>query len=61
MEVVVPDDDTEQIDTAVVVGLLDEGVKLIGLTWIPTSTEPGAVPSLHQVELQVRTGSLPGM
>ena len=35
--VVVPNDDTGQIDTDRLAELLDERVKLIGLTWIPTS------------------------
>ncbi|MFG1798244.1 aminotransferase class V-fold PLP-dependent enzyme [Nocardia sp. NPDC049149] len=35
--VVVPDDDSGQIDTAALADLIDERVKLIGLTWVPTS------------------------
>ncbi|WP_280443975.1 aminotransferase class V-fold PLP-dependent enzyme [Nocardia brasiliensis] len=34
--VVVPDDDHGQLDTAALTELIDERVKLIGLTWVPT-------------------------
>ena len=34
--VVVPDDETGQIDLDALAGLIDERTKLIGLTWVPT-------------------------
>lgn len=35
--VVVPDDETGQIDTAALANMIDERTKLIGLTWVPTA------------------------
>jgi selenocysteine lyase/cysteine desulfurase len=35
--VVVPDDDTGQIDVDALANLIDEHTKLIGLTWVPTA------------------------
>ena len=35
--VVVPDDDTGQVDTDALAGLIDERTKVIGLTWVPTA------------------------
>ena len=35
--VVVPDDETGQIDTEALAAMIDERTKLIGLTWVPTA------------------------